>query len=78
MQGKRVWQHSYPPLGGDCLLFSYTMSVCLWVLPSSALGPLRGPCPRCMVMATVVIDKVNTVAERNQKEEKNVLLFRHR
>ncbi len=42
-------------------------------LLSSALGPLRGPYPCCMVLATVVIDKVNTVAERTQKEEKMLL-----
>jgi hypothetical protein len=41
--------------------------------PSSALGPLRGPCPCCMVMATVVIDKVNTEAETTPKEEKMLL-----
>ena len=42
-------------------------------LLSSALGPLRGPCPCCKVMATVVMDKVSTVAERTQKEEKIIL-----
>ena len=36
-------------------------------------GALEGPCPRCIVMASVVIDKVNADAERTQKEERIIL-----
>ena len=56
------------PLWGDdiVLVFSYTIWVCLLALPSSALGPLGGSCPFCKVRATVLMDKVITVAERTQ------------
>ena len=60
-----------PLLGGTS-----TMWVCLLALPSSALGPLRGPCPSSTRLAAVEMLQGNhcrEVNKRTQKEEKIIL-----
>ena len=56
-----MWQHALPPRG---YIVSYYVGV---LIGTPALGPFGGPCLCCIVMATVVIDKVNPVAGREER-----------